>query len=176
MDRNAPKAASLQLAIVFCAWLLGGVGPGSAWAASGMTGEAAPDFVLKSVAGDNLRLSEYRGEVVLISFWATWCGECRTQLTELNDWYGTYATAGLRLLAVGLDREIAAVTKTAASLGLDFPVVHDGDLEVSRLYGVSEMPVAVLIDRDGIVRDVFQGFRRTSEQPLLDRVRDLLRE
>ena len=176
MDRNAPKAARLQLTTVICAWLLCGVGAGSVFAATEMTGEAAPDFVLKSVSGDNLRLSEYRGEVVLVSFWATWCGECRTQLTELNDWYGTYATAGLRLLAVGLDRELGAVSKTAASLALDFPVVHDGDLEVSRLYGVSEMPVAVLIDRDGIVREVFEGFRRSSEQPLLDRVRDLLRE
>jgi peroxiredoxin len=161
---------------VVCAWLLCGVGASSVSAATGMTGEAAPDFVLKSVAGENLRLSEYRGDVVLVSFWATWCGECRTQLTELNDWYGTYAAAGLRLLAVSLDREFAVVSKTAASLDLDFPVVHDGNLEVSRLYGVSEMPVAVLIDRDGIVRDVFEGFRRTTEQPLLDRVRDLLRE
>ena len=176
MDRKAPKAALLQLATVACVALLCGHVAGSVLAATALAGDEAPDFVLKSVAGDNLRLSEYRGEVVLVSFWATWCGDCRAQLTTLNDWHGTYANVGLRLLAVGLDREFSDVRKTAESLELEFPVMHDVGLEISRLYGVNEMPVAVLIDRDGRVRDVVEGFRRADEQALLERVRDLLRE
>lgn len=148
----------------------------SVLAATGLSGAQAPDFVLKSLAGDNLRLSEYRGQVVMVNFWATWCGDCRAQLTELNDWYGTYESAGLQLLAVSLDRSPADVSKTAESLKLMYPVLHDAELVVSKLYDVSSMPVSVLIDRDGIVRDVIEGYRRTQEQDFLDRIRELLRE
>lgn len=176
MDRQPSRPLARQLAIVACAWLAVVAGAESASAATGLEGAQAPDFVLKSVDGENLRLSEYRGEVVLVSFWATWCGDCRAQLTELNDWHGTYEAAGLRLLAVGLDRELSDVRGTAISLGLQFPVMHDAGLEVSQRYRVNEMPAAVLIDRDGIVREVFEGFRRAQGQAMLDRVRDLLRE
>jgi peroxiredoxin len=176
MDRQPQRPRARQLAIVVCAWLTIVAGAESASAATALAGAQAPDFVLKSVDGENLRLSEYRGLVVLVSFWATWCGDCRAQLTELNHWHGTYEAAGLRLLAVGIDRELSDVRDTVTSLGLEFPVMHDAGLEVSQRYSVIEMPAAVLIDRDGIVREVFEGFRRSHGQAMLDRVRDLLRE
>lgn len=176
MDRQPSRPRLRQLVIVVCAWLAIGAGAETASAATALAGATAPDFVLKTVDGENLRLSEFRGEVVVVSFWATWCGDCRAQLTELNDWHGTYRAAGLRLLAVGLDRELSDVRDTATSLGLEFPVMHDAGLQVSERYSVSEMPAAVLIDRDGIIREVFEGFRRTHGQAMLDRVRDLLRE
>ena len=176
MDRQHPRPLARQLAIVVCAWLATVAGAESASAATGLVGTEAPDFVLKSVDGENRRLSEYRGDVVLVSFWVTWCSDCRVQLTELNDWHGTYEAAGLRLLAVGLDREFRDVRDTATSLGLEFSVMHDAGREVSQRYSVNEMPTAVLIDRDGVVREVFEGFRRAHGQAMLDRVRDLLRE
>ena len=149
---------------------------GTVLAATALSGAPAPDFVLKSLSGENLRLSEYRGQVVMVSFWATWCGDCRAQLTELNDWYDTYRGAGLQLLAVGLDSKWEDFRDTAVGLELAYPVLYDAEREVSRLYDVSSMPVAVLIDRDGVVRDVIEGYRRTREQAFLDRVRELLRE
>ncbi len=176
MDRQHSRPLTRQLAIVMCAWLATVAGTDSASAATGLVGAEAPDFVLKSVDGENLRLSEYRGDIVLVSFWVTWCGDCRAQLTELNDWHGTYEAAGLRLLAVALDRELSDVRNTATLLGLEFPVTHDAGLEVRQRYSVNEMPTAVLIDRDGVVREVFEGFRRAHGQAMLDRVRDLLRE
>jgi peroxiredoxin len=136
----------------------------------------APDFVLKSLSGENLRLSEYRGDVVLLNFWATWCGECRTQLAELGAWHERYRGAGLRLLAINLDRDQSDAERQAEDLGLPFPILFDTDLAVSRLYDVKSMPVSVLIDRNGVVREVVRGFRRTREENGLDRVRDLLRE
>ena len=167
----------MRLALLaFVSFSLAGQHTGTVLAATALSGAPAPDFVLKSLSGENFRLSEYRGQVVMVSFWATWCGDCRTQLTELNDWYDTYQGAGLQLLAVSLDSNWDDFSDTAVTLGLTYPVLYDANREVSKLYDVSSMPVAVLIDRDGVVREVIEGYRRTREQEFLDRVRELLRE
>jgi peroxiredoxin len=156
--------------------LLLGNGTASVSVAAELTGAPAPDFVLKSLSGQNMRLSELRGEVVLLSFWATWCGECRAQLVELGAWYGRYHGAGFELLAISLDRDWSDIGETAEALSLPYPVLADADLTVSRLYEVTSMPVSILIDRDGVVREVIHGFRRGRGQSDLDLVRELLRE
>lgn len=147
---------------------------GAVSAATQLVGAEAPDFVLKSVQGRNLRLSEYRGEVVMLSFWATWCGDCRAQLEKLGEMHDRYADAGLELLAVSLDqsaRQVNAATAAAA-----YPVLHDASGEVGRLYDVAQMPVMVLIDRGGVVREVYEGYRRGNEAEYLERLQALLRE
>jgi peroxiredoxin len=152
--------------------LLAIAGTGSA--ATQLLGAEAPDFVLKSLSGKNLRLSEYRGDVVMLSFWATWCGDCRAQLEELGTMRDRYQDAGIELLAVSLDQNARQASETAADVS--FPVLHDAGGEVGRLYDVTKMPVMVLIDRGGVVRDVFEGFRRGNEEQYLERVQALLRE
>ena len=143
-------------------------------AATQLRGSEAPDFVLKSLSGKNLRLSEYRGEVVMLTFWAAWCGDCRAQLEELGAMRDRYQDAGVELLAVSLDQN--AKQAGEASADVTFPVLHDAGGEVGRLYDVTKMPVMVLIDRGGVVREVFEGFRRGSEEQYLERVQALLRE
>jgi peroxiredoxin len=143
-------------------------------AATHLKGAEAPDFVLKSSSGKNLRLSEYRGEVVMLSFWATWCGDCRAQLAELGAMRDRYQDAGVELLAVSLDQ--SARQASEATAGASYPVLHDAAGEVGRLYDVTKMPVMVLIDRGGVVREVFEGFRRGNEEQYLERVQALLRE
>ena len=143
-------------------------------AASNLVGNDAPDFVLKSVAGENLRLSEYRGEVVMLSFWASWCGDCRAQLAQLGEMHERYGEAGAQLLAVSLDQSAKAASD--ATDGVDFSVLHDAGGEVGRLYDVSKVPVVVLIDRGGVVREVFEGYRRGDEERYLERVQALLRD
>jgi len=145
-------------------------------AATRLAGAEAPDFVLKSLSGENLRLSEYRGEVVMLSFWASWCGDCRAQLEELGAMRARYEEAGVELLAVSLDQNRRQADELATGLGMSYPVLHDEGGEVGRLYDVSRMPVMVLIDRNGIIREVFEGFRRGNEQQYLERVQALLRE
>ncbi len=147
---------------------------GSGSAATQLRGAEAPDFVLKSLAGKNLRLSEYRGEVVILSFWATWCGDCRAQLEELAAMRDRYQDAGVELLAVSLDQNARQASDVTADA--NYPVLHDAAGEVGRLYDVTRMPVMVLIDRGGVVREVFEGFRRGNEQQYLERVQALLRE
>ena len=150
------------------------VAAGTVSAATALKGAEAPDFVLKSFSGKNLRLSEYRGEVVMLSFWATWCGDCRAQLTELGAMRDRYQDAGVELLAVSLDQSARQASEVTA--GATYPVLHDAGGEVGRLYDVTKMPVMVLIDRGGVVREVFEGFRRGSEEQYLERVQALLRE
>jgi peroxiredoxin len=145
-------------------------------AATKLTGVEAPDFVLKSVSGENLRLSEYRGEVVVLSFWATWCGDCRAQLEQLAAVHTRYQDAGVELLAVNLDQTQRQASDGARALHVSYPVLHDAGGAVGRLYEVDEMPMMVLIDRAGVVRDVFEGYRRGNETQYLERVQALLRE
>lgn len=146
----------------------------STWA--DLAGSEAPDFVLKSVSGKNMRLSEYRGRVVLLSFGASWCGDCRSQLEGLEALRNRYDGAGFELMAVSLDRDMHDATDTAAAAKVGFPVLHDAGGEVGEQYDVSSVPYVVLIDRDGVVREEFEGYRRGEEQEYLERVRALLNE
>jgi peroxiredoxin len=145
-------------------------------ASSGLEGRTAPDFALKSSTGENLRLSEYRGEVVMVNFWATWCGPCRQEMPLLDELYQRYQRVGFNLLGVNIDDDSRRAMQMIAELGVNFPVLFDDRKEVSKLYEVEAMPVTVLIDREGNVRYVHHGYKPGYEEKYLDEVRSLLRE
>lgn len=145
-------------------------------AASGLLGQAAPDFALKSSSGENLRLSEYRGDVVMINFWATWCGPCRQEMPLLDELYSRYQRVGFSLLGVNIDDDSSKAMNMVSELGVSFPVLFDARKEVSKLYSVDAMPVTVLLDREGTVRHVHQGYKPGYEEKYLDEIRSLLRE
>jgi peroxiredoxin len=164
------KLRNTMLALVF------GACAASSLASSGMEGQTAPDFELKSSTGENLRLSEYRGEVVMINFWATWCGPCRQEMPLLDELYNRYQRVGFNLLGVNIDDDSRRAMQMAEELGIDFPVLFDAGKEVSRLYDVEAMPVTVLVDREGRVRYVHHGYKPGYEDMYLDQIRSLLRE
>jgi peroxiredoxin len=141
-----------------------------------LSGTAAPDFALKSIAGPNLRLSEYRGRVVLLGFWASWCGDCRAALRELEDVRTRYEGAGFELMTVSLDGDDRQARKVAESLDLGFPVLMDAGGTVGEMYEVDAMPYVAMIDRDGIVRAEFEGYRRGDVDAWIEQVRGLLGE
>ncbi len=145
-------------------------------ASSGLEGQSAPDFALKSSTGENLRLSEYRGEVVMVNFWATWCGPCRQEMPLLDELYQRYERVGFNLLGVNIDDDSRRAMQMIEELGVNFPVLFDDRKEVSKLYEVGAMPVTVLIDREGNVRYVHHGYKPGYEDTYLDQVRSLLRE
>jgi peroxiredoxin len=153
---------------------MSGVGVG--FAAAQLSGARAPDFVLKSLAGENLRLSEYRGEVVLLSFWASWCSDCRAQLADMNRMDSAYAQTGFQSLTISMDNDRLDTSETMASLRVSYPVLYDANLEVSRLYDVESLPIAILIDREGVVREVIHGHDRDIEALYMERVQGLLTE
>jgi peroxiredoxin len=134
--------------------LAGTLSPLVAGAATGTVknGSAAPDFVLKSIDGHNLRLSEYQGDVVVLAFWASWCGSCRSALTELNTIASAPESDRPVVLGVNLDRSGGQGSSIAQSLNLHFPTLLDDHQVVGRLYDVETLPLTLLVDRDGIVR------------------------
>ena len=148
----------------------------SSLASSGLEGQAAPDFALKSSTGENLRLSEYRGDVVMINFWATWCGPCRQEMPLLDELYNRYQRVGFNLLGVNIDDDSQRAMQMVEELGVGFPVLFDAAKDVSKLYNVEAMPVTVIVDRLGTVRYVHHGYKPGYEDKYLDQIRSLLRE
>jgi peroxiredoxin len=154
------------------------LGPAVCLPAGALVGQPAPDFALRSWDGHNVRLSEHLGEVVLINFWATWCGPCRQEMPLLDEIYGKYRRAGLVLFSVNLDEadNLEAAREMASTLRVSYPVLFDARKEVSRAYQASTMPLTVLIDREGVVRYVSEGYKLGYEVRYTDKLRELLNE
>jgi thiol-disulfide isomerase/thioredoxin len=132
--------------------------------------------VLRSVAGENVRLSEHLGEVIIINFWASWCGPCRQEMPLLDELYGKYQRAGLTLLSVNLDDDKERAIEMAKTLAVSYPVLLDARKEVSRSYQVGTMPSTVLIDREGVIRYVSEGFKPGYERRYIEQLRELLNQ
>ena len=135
----------------------------------------APDFTLRTMGGANLRLQEQRGNVVMIKFWATWCGPCQQELPKLNQLYEKYRGAGFVLLGVNVDDDVKHASDVASKLGLKFPVLLDTDKSLSHLYDLSVMPSTLLIDRDGKVHYIHKGYLAGVENDYDKQIRELLK-
>jgi peroxiredoxin len=136
---------------------------------------AAPDFTLHAMTGPNLQLKDQRGRVVMVNFWATWCGPCRQEMPQLNRLYEKYRAAGFVLLGVNVDDDASKAAEVANKLGVTFPVLLDTDKRVSKLYDLSTMPSTVIIDRDGKVRYVHRGYLTGYEDNYEKQIRELLK-
>lgn len=129
----------------------------AATADTAIAGQPAPDFALKSAAGENLRLSEWRGEVVLLSFWAEWCGRCSDQLDQLEKLRQQYQSSGVQFVAVNIDRDGQSSRDAASRRQL--LMLHDPEQAVARQYDLSDLPLTVLVDAHGTVRHVHEKYR-----------------
>jgi peroxiredoxin len=136
----------------------------------------APDFTLRQIDGPNLRLGEQRGRVVMVNFWATWCGPCRVELPHLDKLHAKYRNSGFMLLGVNIDDDPNTAKALAAKMGLKFPVLFDSEKKVVAAYDLNAMPATVLIDRDGKVRHLHRGYKDGVEQLYEQQVRALLKE
>ncbi|HEU5468852.1 MAG TPA: TlpA disulfide reductase family protein [Steroidobacteraceae bacterium] len=147
-----------------------------ALAARASEGPAAPDFALSSTKGTNYRLSEYRGEVVALLFWASWCGDCRQELERFERLRRTYGSVGFTVLGVNLDTEPARADALAGAAGIGYPVLVDAGKAVSETYRADELPLIVLIDREGAIRARHTALDERDERGLLVDLRDLIDE
>ena len=147
----------------FCAAALLLVLLQSATANATAVGDVAPDFTLPAAAGGNERLSEHRGEVVLLTFWSSRCAVCAAQLAALGDLQTTYRSAGLVTLGVSVDDDMKSATQFAKSHPARFPLLLDRLKEVGRAYNIALLPTTVLIDRRGRVRFLLADYHVTDK-------------
>ena len=162
-----PSTLGLTLCLAFSL-----VTAATAAAASG----PAPAFQLDAVTGEATNLSQFKGQVVMLNFWATWCGPCQQEMPLLEQMYKKYKPAGFTLVGVNVDKEAPPVRALLAKRPVSFPVLLDPASQVSKAYHIDEMPSTVLIDRKGNIRYLHRGYKPGDENEYQDRIRQLIRE
>jgi len=146
-----------------------------AWSAT--ASGPAPGFTLKSREGKAISLASFKGQVVLLNFWATWCGPCREEMPKLQALYAKYNALGFALVGVNVENNPDGAKKWLEDNGpVTFPILLDTKNEVSKLYRVDTMPSTVLIAKDGTMRFVHHGYKPGYEGDYQNEVRQLLKE
>ena len=157
-------------------WLLAGSMLLSLPAMAFELNQPAPDFTLKSMDGDNIKLSEMAGNVVLINFWASWCGPCREEMPLLNSLHNKYEPLGFAVFGVNVEEDIDQAKAFLRDFPVDFPVLLDNTNRVSKQYEVIAMPTTIMVDRDGNLRYLHQGYKSGDEAKYRQVVKKLVRE
>jgi peroxiredoxin len=157
-------AAGIILVIIGVAFLaavatsiLGRLSGGGMGAAARLKGRPAPDFTADALDGNTVRLSDYRGKVVLLDFWASWCAPCRHEMPNVKRVYDAYHAQGLEIIGISLDRAVSDARSFADEHGMSWIQVWDsqsGGPGPADQYGVTAIPMTFLIDRDGMVREI----------------------
>jgi len=132
-------------------------GARSAYAATPLVHKRAPEFVRMDLDHKRLDLNTYRGKVVLLNLWATWCAPCQVEMPSFVAWQKKYGPQGLQVIGISMDDDPALVRSMNGKLKLNYPVVM-GDVKLGDLYGgVLGLPITFLIDRHGVIQAEFQG-------------------
>ena len=142
----------------------------------GGDGEPAPNFTLNDADGNAVSLGDLKGQVVMINFWASWCGPCRQEMPLLEQIHRKYEPLGFTLLGVNVEENSADGQAFLKDRPVSFPVLYDPENGVSQLYDVVAMPSTVLIDRQGNVRYLHHGYKPGYENEYMDQIRALSRE
>jgi len=157
------KGLALAAAFVLPAFATSSAGP-------------APAFQLSGRGGKTIDLTQFKGQVVMINFWASWCGPCRKEFPALDQIYAKYKPMGFTLVAINVESEKSDAEKFLAATPASFPILFDPDNKVSGSYGVSAMPTTVLVDRQGRVRWLHRAYKPGDEAKYIEQIRAALRE
>jgi peroxiredoxin len=142
----------------------------------GASAAIAPSFSLPSRSGDTVSLAQLKGKVVMLNFWASWCGPCRQEMPLLEQMHKRYSSLGFTLVGVNVDANSRDAEEWLSKTPVSFPVLFDRESKVSKLYDVSAMPSTVFIDRQGNVRYLHRGYKAGDEGEYLNQIRALLKE
>jgi len=165
----------MRLTTILAAVLLLGIAPAFA-AAPAQPPLPAPDFSLAARGGGSVQLSSLRGQVVMINFWATWCGPCRQEMPLLEQLHARYEPLGFTLLGINVEPDSTAATTWLEGVPVTFPILFDTRNEVADQFGVLGMPSSVFVDREGRVRHVHRGYKPGDEAQYADLIRSLVKE
>lgn len=138
--------------------------------------QPAPDFTLTDANGQSVTLSDLRGQVVMINFWASWCGPCRQEMPLLEQIHQRYEPLGFKLLGINVEENPADGQAFLKERPVTFEVLYDPENGISKLYDVVAMPSTVLIDRKGNIRFLHHGYKPGYENDYQDQIRALVRE
>ena len=148
----------------------------TSYAASEKLSGKASNFTLKSRSGKNIKLSELRGEVVMLNFWASWCGPCRQEMPLLEKIHKKYKRLGFTLLGVNVEENSRDAKNYLKDVKVTFPILFDTTQKTSKLFDVSAMPTTILIDRNGNKRFIHKGYKPGYENDYKKQIKKLLRE
>jgi thiol-disulfide isomerase/thioredoxin len=147
----------------------------NAFAAS--VGDKAPDFNLPRLdSAGMINLKQYRGKLVYVDFWASWCSPCRKSLPALNAIRQEFRKKGFEVIAINLDEERDDAMEFLKEFPVTYPTAHDASGNVPEAYGLVGMPTGYLIDKKGTVRWVHVGFKKSDIEPLKQRINTLLNQ
>ncbi|VAW72651.1 hypothetical protein MNBD_GAMMA10-1436 [hydrothermal vent metagenome] len=138
--------------------------------------QLAWNFTLKSQTGENIKLSELRGQVIALNFWASWCGTCIQQFPILKAYHQKNKDRGFTVLSVNMDEDMEKVTRLIQKRKFAYPVLFDPQSQVSRLYPVDDLPTLFLIDRDGYIRYSLDDEKIRRQKITQQVIEDLLNE
>ena len=139
--------------------------------------EPAGDFTLKSNQDKNIRLSDLRGQVVMLNFWASWCGPCRQEMPLLNSIHERYSPAGFTLLGINNDVSEEKANEFLRERPVDFPILYDLKGEVRKIYKKYEgIPLSIFIDCDGNIAEVHRGYKSGDEKSYIKNIKSLLKQ
>ncbi|MEK7702544.1 MAG: TlpA disulfide reductase family protein [Nitrospirota bacterium] len=139
-------------------------------------GQKAPLFRLETLRGGAFNLEGLEGKVVLVNFWATWCGPCKEEMPSMQTLYRSFKREDFEILAVSIDIDgVAAVRDFVGKFGFTFPILLDTKLTVNEMYQIRVVPTSVLIDRNGIVREHILGAKDWSDPEIRLRIHNLVK-
>jgi len=139
------------------------------------TGQTAPDFTLKDAAGKSVTLSAYKGKVVMINFWATWCPPCRQEMPSMEELFKEYNKKGFEILAISSDSQAEKIVKPFMEFyELSFTALMDVDGKIHSAYGVTSIPTTYLVDKKGNIAQKIMGPRDWKDKSSKKMIENLL--
>jgi len=176
LNKKLLLVLGLLLLMLAGGWLLrsGGRRPSPPPTTGLAVGQAAPDFVLRDLAGHAVQLQELRGRVVLLSFWAIWCPACRLELPELQRLYEGLSPAEVAILAINAGDPSDQVAELMRREGYRFPVLLDGQGVAQSRFNVFQYPITFLLDRQGRLAGHFLGLQNWESGPARQALEDLM--
>lgn len=141
-------------------------------------GKTAPQFQATTFDGTKIQLSEFQGKVVLIDFWASWCGPCRQEMPFLNELHQKYRKTPFEIIAINIDDKIENAKKFIDRLSepVHLTIVEDSKQQIPPLYDIKGMPTSILIDKEGVIRFWHTGFKESNKEDYISEIDGLIRE
>ena len=142
---------------------------------SATIGKEAEPFTLKDLSGNDISLESFKGKVVFLDFWATWCSPCKEELPELEHIYKKFKGEGLEVIGISTDKSASNVVRFLEKKPVSFTILTDTEGDVASRYKLPGMPTAFIIDKEGIVRHIHFGFSKALITSYEENISELLK-